>query len=138
MCRDPIAVRTELGPTIGRNGDSPVSEGASSGLAVNRERTWSGWLVITGPSGTTPRVRKTSPSSRRALNTNSIWRWLNRITCSARGSAITGGPASCSASGGSTGPAGDGGACPTRPPSGNSLASVSASAMVGMAGLQVT
>ena len=39
-------VSTESGPTIGRSGDSPVSDGASSGLAVNSEFTWSGWLVI--------------------------------------------------------------------------------------------
>ena len=49
MWRRPTAVRTELGPTIGRSGDSPVSEGASSGLAVKSERTWSGWLVMTVP-----------------------------------------------------------------------------------------
>ena len=51
MWRGPSAVRTEFGPTIGRSGDSPVSEGACSGLAVKSERTWSGWLVTTGPPG---------------------------------------------------------------------------------------
>ena len=59
----PIAVSTEFGPTIGRSGDSPVSDGACSGLAVNSERTWSGWLVITGSPPIVPRIRKTSPSS---------------------------------------------------------------------------
>ena len=29
----------------------PVSEGACSGFAVKSERTWSGWLVMTGPPG---------------------------------------------------------------------------------------
>ena len=72
--RGPIAVRTELGPTIGRSGDSPVSEGACSGFAVNSERTWSGWLVIAGPPGIVPCIWKTSPSSRRPRKTNSIWR----------------------------------------------------------------
>ncbi len=38
-------------PTIGRSGDSPVSDGASSGLAVKSERTWSGWLVTVTASG---------------------------------------------------------------------------------------
>ena len=45
MWRAPIAVSTEFGPTIGRSGDSPVSDGASSGFAVNSDLTWSGWLV---------------------------------------------------------------------------------------------
>src|SRR3954465_13697157 len=48
MCRSPWAVRTELPPTMGRSGDSSVSDGTSGGLAVKSERTWSGWLVITG------------------------------------------------------------------------------------------
>ena len=91
MWRGPTAVSTELGPTIGRSGDSPVSDGASSGLAVKRERTWSGWLVITGEPATMPRIRNTSPSSRRARNTNSIWRWLKRSTCTRRGNGINGG-----------------------------------------------
>ena len=47
MWRAPSAVSTEFGPTIGRSGDSAVIDGASSGLAVNSERTWSGWLVTT-------------------------------------------------------------------------------------------
>ena len=47
MWRGPTAVSTEFGPTIGRSGDSPVSEGACSGLAVNSDWTWSGWLVTT-------------------------------------------------------------------------------------------
>ena len=45
MWRGPIAVSTEFGPTIGRSGDSPVMDGASSGLAVKSDFTWSGWLV---------------------------------------------------------------------------------------------
>ena len=49
-----MAVSTEFGPTIGSSGDSAVSDGASSGLAVNSERTWSGWLVIDGVAGDHP------------------------------------------------------------------------------------
>src|ERR1043166_3369836 len=113
MWRGPTAVSTELGPRIGRSGDSPVSEGACSGLAVNSERTWSGWLVITGPPGIVPRIRKTSPSSRRARKTNSIWRWLKRSDWVRRGSGIAGGVASPASSASSIGPAGDGGASPT-------------------------
>ncbi len=115
MWRGPTAVSTELGPTIGRSGDSPVSDGASSGLAVKSERTWSGWLVITGAPATMPRIRNTSPSSRRAPNTNWIWRWLKRSTCTSRGSWIVGGDGRRAASSGSSGPAGDGGASPTSP-----------------------
>ena len=51
MWRGPSAVSTEFGPTIGRSGDSPASDGASSGFAVKSERTWSGWLVMTRPPG---------------------------------------------------------------------------------------
>ena len=65
MWRGPTAVSTEFGPRIGRSGDSPVSESACSGFAVKRERTWSGWLVMTGPPGITPCMRNVSPSSRR-------------------------------------------------------------------------
>ena len=112
MWRAPSAVSTELGPTIGRSGDSPVSDGACSGLAVKSERTWSGWLVTTVlAAADAPRKRKTSPSSRRARNTNSIWRTLKRSVCtqadsgSERGSSIWApGPA---------GPAGEGAASPS-------------------------
>ena len=89
--RAPLAVSTEAGPTIGRSGDSAVSEGTCSGLAVNSERTWSGWLVTVVPPAIPASMWKISPSSRRARNTNSIWRWVKRISCSARGSATAGG-----------------------------------------------
>src|SRR4029450_12739095 len=56
-----------LGPPVGPSRGPPVSDGASSGLAVNSERTWSGWQVIASRSSSiVPRSRKTSPSSRRA------------------------------------------------------------------------
>ena len=52
---------------IGRSGDSPASEGASSGFAVNSERTSSGRLVIDQRcSGSGVRSAKTSPSRRLA------------------------------------------------------------------------
>ena len=44
-----MAVSTEFGPTIGRSGDSAVSDGTCSGLAVNSERAWSGWQLTTAP-----------------------------------------------------------------------------------------
>ncbi len=113
MWRGPTAVRTELDPTIGRNGDSPVSDGASSGFAVKSERTWSGWLVMTGPPGIMPRIRKTSPSWRRARKTNWIWRWLKRSVCSSGDPSIAGGSGRPCASAASIGPAGEAGASPT-------------------------
>src|SRR5919201_813473 len=116
MCRGPTAVSTEFGPMIGLSGDSPVSDGASSGLAVKSDLTWSGWLVITGEPATMPRIRNTSPSSRRARNTNSIWRWLKRSTWIRRGSGISGGDGRLAASSGSSGPAGDRGASPKGAP----------------------
>lgn len=78
MWRSPSEVRTELGPTIGRSGDSAASEGASSGLAVNSERTSSGRPVMTSGFGSGVLRAKTSPSRRRAPKTNWIWRWLKR------------------------------------------------------------
>ena len=114
MWRAPSEVRTEPVPRIGRSGDSPVSEGASSGLAVKSERTWSGWLVTTGPPGIAVRMRKISPMRRRAPKTYSIWRMLKRSICAARGSGTTGGLPSFRSSAGSIGPAGEGGASPTR------------------------
>ena len=78
MWRSPTEVRTEPVPRIGRSGDSPVSEGACSGLAVKSERTWSGWLVTTGPPGIAVRMRKISPMRRWAPKTYSIWRMLKR------------------------------------------------------------
>ena len=42
MWRSPRAVSVEFGPTIGRSGDSPVIDGARSGLAVKSDLTWSG------------------------------------------------------------------------------------------------
>ena len=115
MWRGPIAVSTELGPTIGRSGDSPVSDGACSGLAVNSDRTWSGWLVIDRVARRSmPRIRNTSPSPRRAPKTNSIWRWLKRSTWSVRGSGIAGGGRRPSNTASSTGPASEGGAAPIR------------------------
>jgi hypothetical protein len=39
MWRAPSAVSTELGPTIGRSGDSPVNDGTCSGLAVSSDFT---------------------------------------------------------------------------------------------------
>ena len=43
-----------------------------------------------GRRASTSRMRKTSPSSRRAPKTNSIWRWLKRRICSSGGSWIDG------------------------------------------------
>src|SRR3954454_8584403 len=87
-------------------------EGASSGLAVKSERTWSGWLVNVGPPGMIPRTRNTSPSRRRAPKTTSIWRWLKRSTCTALGRSTMGGSASVAASRAWMGPASDGSAWP--------------------------
>ena len=59
-------------------------------------------------------MRKTSPSSRRARKTNSIWRWLKRSDWARRGSGMLGGRRQrASSSAGSIGPAGEGGAWPT-------------------------
>src|SRR5947209_15592445 len=112
MWRSPSAVSVELGPTIGRSGDSPVSDGASAGSAVNSDLTWSGWLVMTAPPSTTRvRILKTSPRRRRAPKTNSIWRTLKRSVCAVGASAISG-TARRSAMPSGAGPAGDGGAWP--------------------------
>ena len=43
---------------------------------------------------------------------NSIWRWLKRSTCSARGNGSAGGLASVAASASSIGPAGEGSRLP--------------------------
>ena len=62
MCRSPTEVSTEFGPRNGRSGDSPVSDGASAGFAVNSDFTWSGWLVTTnGSSRLSSRTCQTSP-----------------------------------------------------------------------------
>src|SRR4051812_12830434 len=53
---------------------------------------------------------QTSPSSRRALKTNSIWRWLKRNTCSGRATGTAGGAGNTTASSAEIGPAGEGGA----------------------------
>ena len=113
MWRGPTAVSTEFWPRIGRSGDSPVSDGACSGFAMKRDLTWSGWLVMTGPPGITPRIRKTSPCSRRALKMNSIWRIEKRSVWATFGRSMLGGVASSASSAASIGPAGEGGAAPT-------------------------
>src|SRR3954454_12018520 len=123
MWRAPIDVSTESGPRMGRSGDSPVMEGASPGLAVNRERTWSGWLVNVGPPGMIARIRNTSPSRRREPKTNSIWRWVKRSTCAARGRSTRGGSASVAASRASIGPASDGSASPISSSAGGAVVS---------------
>src|SRR5262245_34368714 len=107
MWGGPIIVSTDS-PTTGLSPDSPVSDGASSGFAVNSDLTCSGCEVTIGPPGTVPRTRNTSPSRRRAPNTNSIWRMLKRSTCATRGSGTVGGSLSCSRSASLIGPAGDG------------------------------
>ena len=110
MCRGPMAVSTELGPTIGRSGDSPVTDGASSGLAVKSDFTWSG-CEVTATTGRRPAsvsMRNTSPSSRWARDTNSIWRTLTRRVCSARGKSTRGGSCGSGSSPGN-GPAGEAG-----------------------------
>ena len=104
MWRSPSEVSTEFGPTIGRSGDSAAIEGASSGLAVNSERTSSGRLVITSGCGSGVRMAKTSPSRRRAPKTNSIWRWLKRSSWARLPICTSGGAGSPAASSGSSGP----------------------------------
>src|SRR3954453_5832638 len=82
MCRSPTEVSTELGPTTGRSGDSPVSDGASAGLAVNSALTWSGWLVTTMLSSREASwMRKTSPSLLRALKLKPSGRTPNCAVC---------------------------------------------------------
>ncbi len=124
MWRGPTAVRTDWVPTIGRSGDSPVSDGASSGFAVKSERTWSGWLVIVTASSVAPCMLKTSPSRRRARKTNSIWRWLKRSDWTMRGSGIAGAVARSLSAAGSIGPAAEGGACPSSLSAGRASGSV--------------
>src|SRR3954464_3311696 len=99
MWRSPIEVSTEFGPTTGTSGELGVTDGASAGLAVNSERTWSGWLTTAaGSSSTSVSIRNVSPSSRRARNMNSTWRTLMRKVCNARGRRTDGGAGSDSAS----------------------------------------
>ena len=106
--RGPIAVRTEFGPTIGRSGDSPVSEGACSGLAVKSDLTWSGWLVTTTCSSRSMvRIRNGSPSSRWARKTNESCLVLKRTVWTGRGHGTAGGRRTGAPSSGA-GPAGDG------------------------------
>src|SRR4051812_21233424 len=108
MCVSPTEVSTELGPTIGRSGDSPVSDGASDGLAVNSALMWSGWLVMTMWSSRDSRfTRKTSPSWRWVLKLKPNGRRPKRMVCRKAGSPSAGG-----SSGGRavsvSGPAGEG------------------------------
>src|SRR3954470_18932845 len=108
MWVSPTVVRTELGPRIGRSGDSPVSDGASDGLAVNSALMWSGWLVMTMWSSRDSRfTRKTSPSWRWVLKLKPNGRRPKRMVCRKAGSPSAGG-----SSGGRavsvSGPAGEG------------------------------
>src|SRR3954463_10167723 len=109
MWVSPTVVSTEFGPRIGRSGDSPVSDGASAGLAVKSALMWSGWLVTTMWSSRESRfTRKTSPSWRWALKLKPNGRRPKRIVCRTAGSPRAGG-----SSGGAvvsvSGPAGGGG-----------------------------
>src|SRR4051794_28672638 len=99
MCRSPIDVSTEFGPTTGTSGELGVTDGASAGSAVKSDRTWAGGLTTAaGTSSTNVSIRNVWPSSRRARETNSTWRTLRRNVCSARGSRTAGGAGSDSAS----------------------------------------
>ena len=116
MWRGPTAVSTEFGPTIGRSGDSPVSDGACSGLAVNSERTWSGWQVITGSPPIVPRIRndvaEAAPGAEDELDLALVEaQHLNRARQGDRRRRRD----SPSTAPSSSGPAGDGGAAPIDP-----------------------
>src|SRR3954453_14194924 len=109
MCRSPTEVSTELGPTTGRSGDSPVSDGASVGLAVNSALTWSGWLVTTMLSSRdTSWMRKTSPSFLRALKLKPSGRTPNCVVCASLDRGGAGGRFQVPSEG-SGGPDGEGG-----------------------------
>ena len=127
MWRGPTAVSTELGPRIGRSGDSPVSDGACSGFAVKSDLTWSGWLVMTGPPGIDPAHAEdfaelaARPEDELDLAHGEAQGLgqLRQRDVRRRGER----PAS---SAGSIGPAGEGGAAPTSPFASGSAALASA------------
>src|SRR5688500_3457621 len=76
-------------------------------------------------------MRQTSPKARRALKTNSIWRWLKRRTCTARGSDTIGGAGNAAASSADTGPAGEREASPPAKATGSSSAPTPETSTVG-------
>ena len=82
----------QLGPRIGRSGDSPVSDGASAGSAVSSERTWSGWQVTVNASARVgTRSCHTSPNRRWAPSAKLIGRRAKRRPCRVAGRPSAGG-----------------------------------------------
>ena len=103
-------------PRIGRSGDSPVSDGACSGLAVKSERTWSGWLVTTGPPGQRGAHAEDLADAAAGAEDVLDLALVEAQHLRARGAAArSAASASAAASAGSIGPAGEAGASPTRP-----------------------
>src|SRR5947209_3743918 len=82
MCRAPTEVSTEFGPRIGRSGDSPVSDGASSGLALSSDCTWSGCAVTTnGSRRESSLISHTSPKRAREARLYSSGSRTNTSDC---------------------------------------------------------